>query len=141
MVRRGDIAHLGHAELLTPKPVESLWFFEEVMGMEREAQEGQSVFLRGFGDYERYCLKLTESARSGLGHIALRAADDEALERVAASVQASGRGEDWSDGDVGHGRAYCFSDPDGRRFEVYHESERYRPPRALEPAMLNQRSE
>jgi catechol 2,3-dioxygenase len=138
MIRRGDIAHIGYVELLTPKPAESLWFFEDVMGMEREAQEGPSVFMRGFGDYERYCLKLTEAAQSGLGHVALRAADDEALERVAASVEASGRGEGWSDGDLGHGRAYRFSDPDGRRFEVYHESDRYRPPAHLVPAMLNQ---
>ncbi|HEV7265170.1 MAG TPA: VOC family protein [Falsiroseomonas sp.] len=28
-----DIAHLGHVELLTPKPEESLHFFTEVMGM------------------------------------------------------------------------------------------------------------
>jgi catechol 2,3-dioxygenase len=138
MIRRGDIAHLGHVELLTPKPAESLWFFEEVMGMEREAQEGQSVFLRGFGDYERYCLKLTESASSGLGHIALRASDEDALERVVASLERSGRGEGWSDGDVGHGAAYGFTDPDGRRFEVYHETERYRPPAHLTPPMLNQ---
>src|SRR5579863_3794275 len=138
MVRRGDIAHLGHAELLTPKPEESLWFFEEVLGMEREAQEGQSVFLRGFGDYERYCLKLTESASSGLGHIALRAFDGEALERVVESVERAGRGEGWSDGDVGHGAAYRFTDPDGRRFEVYHETDRYRPPEHLAPPMLNQ---
>jgi len=138
MVRRGDIAHLGHVELLTPKPAESLWFFEEVLGMQQEAQEGASVFLRGFGDYERYCLKLTESRSSGLGHIALRASSDEALERAVASVERSGRGEGWSEGDVGHGRAYGFTDPDGRRFEVYHETERYRPPDDLAPPMLNQ---
>ena len=138
MIRRGDIAHLGHVELLTPKPAESLWFFEEVMGMEREAQEGGSVFLRGFGDYERYCLKLTESGSSGLGHLALRAADEDALERAVASVESSGRGEGWSEGDIGHGPAYRFTDPDGRRFEVYYETERYRPPEHLVPPMLNQ---
>jgi len=138
MIRRGDIAHLGHVELLTPRPAESAWFFEAVMGMEREAQEDGSVFFRGFGDYERYCLKLTESPRSGLGHIGLRASSEEALERVVASVERSGRGEGWSSGDVGHGRAYAFTDPDGRRFEVYHETEHYRPPDHLVPPMLNQ---
>ena len=138
MIRRGDIAHIGHVELLTPRPTESLWFFEAVMGMEREAQDGGSVFLRGFGDYERYCLKLTESPSSGLGHLALRASSDEALERAAESVERSGRGEGWSDGDVGHGPAYRFSDPDGRRFELYHETERYEPPEHLVPPMLNQ---
>lgn len=28
-----DLAHLGHMELLTPKPDESLKFFVDVMGM------------------------------------------------------------------------------------------------------------
>ncbi len=28
-----DLAHLGHVELLTPKPDESLKFFVDVMGM------------------------------------------------------------------------------------------------------------
>ena len=141
MVTRGDIAHLGHVELLTPRAAESLWFFEEVLGMEREAQEGGSVFLRGYGDYERYCLKLTESASSGLGHLALRASSAEALERVVASLEASGRGEGWSEGDVGHGPAYRFTDTDGRRFEVYFESERYVPPERLRPPMRNQQQQ
>jgi catechol 2,3-dioxygenase len=138
MIRRGDIAHVGHVELLTPKPTESLWFFEEVLGMEREAQAGGSVYLRGFGDYERYCLKLTESSTSGMGHLALRASSEEALERAVASVEATGSGSGWSAGDIGHGPAYRFSDPDGRRFELYYESERYAPPASLAPAMRNQ---
>ncbi|MFN3450073.1 MAG: catechol 2,3-dioxygenase, partial [Roseococcus sp.] len=28
-----DVAHLGHVELLTPRPAESLAFFRDVMGM------------------------------------------------------------------------------------------------------------
>jgi len=68
-----DIARIGHAELLTPKPEESLRFFVDVLGMEVEAREGQSVYLRGWGDYLRYSLKLTESSRAGIGHVALRA--------------------------------------------------------------------
>ena len=67
-----EIAHISHAELLTPTPDESLGFFVDVLGMEIEAREVQSVFLRGWGDYQRYCLKLTESDSSGLGHMALQ---------------------------------------------------------------------
>src|SRR5580658_6698500 len=100
MATRGEVAHLGHFELLTPKPAESLWFFEEVLGMEREAQQGGSVYLRGFGDYERYCLKLTESDSSGLGHLALRASSQAALERRVEALERSGAGRGWSDGDV-----------------------------------------
>jgi catechol 2,3-dioxygenase len=135
---RGDVAHLAHAELLTPEPEESLRFFVDLMGMEIEAREHQSVYLRGAADYERYSLKLTEAATSGLGHVAVRAASTEALGRCAERLERSGAGRGWSDGDVGHGPAYGFADPDGRQWEVYYETERYQPPDALVPAMRNQ---
>lgn len=68
-----DLAHLGHMELLTPKPDESLKFFVDVMGMTVSGQKGESVYLRGWDDYERYSLKLTASKTSGMEHMALRA--------------------------------------------------------------------
>jgi len=49
-----DLAHLGHMELLTPKPDESLKFFVDVMGMTVSGRKGESVYLRGWDDYERY---------------------------------------------------------------------------------------
>jgi catechol 2,3-dioxygenase len=133
-----DVAHIGHAELLTPKPAESLRFFEHVFGMEVEAREGQSVFLRGWGDYQRYSLKLTESDRAGLGHMALRARSQEALERRVQAIEEAGRGEGWIDGDLGHGPAYRFTDPDGHPLELYYETERYEAPPELRPALKNQ---
>ena len=48
-----DLAHIAHAELLTPVPEESLRFFVELFGMQIEYQEGQSVFLRGWGNISR----------------------------------------------------------------------------------------
>jgi catechol 2,3-dioxygenase len=133
-----DLAHIGHVELLTPRAEESLGFFEGVLGMEVEATEGRSVFLRGFGDYQRYSLKLTESEQAGLGHMALRAWSPEALERRVAAIEASGLGQGWIDGDVGHGPAYRFTDPDGHVVEVYFETEKYRPPEPLRPSLKNQ---
>jgi catechol 2,3-dioxygenase len=133
-----EIAHISHAELLTPKAQESLRFFVDVMGMEIEAQEGQSVFLRGWGDYQRYCLKLTESDTSGLEHMALRTWSPEALERRVAAVEATGLGIGWIDGDHGHGPAYRFTDPDGHVFELLYEVERYEAPPELRPALKNQ---
>jgi catechol 2,3-dioxygenase len=38
-----DLAHLGHMELLTPKPDESLKFFVDVMGMTISGRKGESV--------------------------------------------------------------------------------------------------
>jgi catechol 2,3-dioxygenase len=117
---------------------DSLRFFEQVLGMEVEATEGGSVFLRGWGDYQRYSLKLTESEQAGLGHMALRAWSPEALERSVARIEAAGLGQGWTDGDLGHGPAYGFTDPDGHQMEVYFETEKYDPPEHLRPSLKNQ---
>lgn len=133
-----DIAHLGHVELLTPTPEESLWFFTEVLGMEEVAREGRSVYLRAFGDYQLYTLKLTGADRAGLGNIAWRATSPQALKRRVRALEESGLGEGWIEGDLGHGPAYRFTDPDGHSMEIYYESEKYRPYEALRPALKNQ---
>jgi catechol 2,3-dioxygenase len=133
-----DLAHIGHVELLTPRMDDSLRFFEQVLGMEVEATEDGSAFLRGWGDYQRYSLKLTESEQAGLGHMALRAWSPEALERSVAQIEAAGLGQGWIDGDLGHGPAYRFTDPDGHPMEVYFETEKYDPPDHLRPSLKNQ---
>jgi catechol 2,3-dioxygenase len=134
-----EIAHLGPVELLTPKGEESLRFFVDVLGMEEEHRERHSVYLRGWGDYQRYSLKLTESDTSGLALCGLRAWSGEALERRVAAVQAAGLGGEWVDAaDRGRGRGYRFNGPDGHPFELYYEVERYVPPEHLRPSLKNQ---
>ncbi len=133
-----EIAHLGPVELLTPKAEESLAFFVDVLGMEIEAQAGASAYLRGWGDYQRYSLKLTESETSGMAYLGLRAWDAGALERRVAAIEAAGLGEGWTDGDLGRGPSYRFRDPDGHAFELYFEVERYAPPEHLKPSLKNQ---
>jgi catechol 2,3 dioxygenase len=132
-----DLAHIAHAELLTPAPDDSLRFFCDLFGMEVEHRAGQSVYLRGWGEYQPYGLKLTESRLPGLGHIAIRAWNQDALERRVAAVEATGLGDGWHDGDHGHGPAYGFRDPDGHRFELFYEQERYVPPEHLRPRLKN----
>ncbi|MGZ4166736.1 MAG: VOC family protein [Solirubrobacteraceae bacterium] len=132
-----DLAHIAHAELLTPFPDESLRFFVELFGMQIEHQESQSVFLRGWGEYQPYGLKLTEAKQPGLGHVAIRAWNPEALQRRVDGIEATGLGEGWIDGDHGHGPAYAFRDPDGHRFELFYEQDRYVAPEALRPRLKN----
>jgi catechol 2,3-dioxygenase len=132
-----DLAHLGPVEMLTPRGAESLAFFVDVMGLEVEGQEGASTYLRGWGDYQRWSLKLTESHTSGMGVLGLRASSPEALARRVALIEATGLGEGWTDGDRGRGPSYRFRDPDGHVFELYYECERYDPPAHLVPALKN----
>ncbi len=84
-----DLAHLGHMEMLTPKPDESLAFFVDVMGMTVSGRQGDSVYLRGWDDYERSTLKLTASNTSGMEHMALRARSPQALERRVAALKGT----------------------------------------------------
>lgn len=133
-----DIAHLGHVELLTPKPEESLRFFVDVMGMTEAGCQGDSVYLRGFDDYERYSLQLTASHTSGLGHAAFRTRSPQALARRIAALRAQGTEVTPHENNLGHGTGWRFRDPDGHIFEIYYDSEWYEAPPALRPALKNQ---
>lgn len=133
-----DVAHLGHLEVLTPKPDESLRFFVDVMGMTESGRQGESVYLRGWDDYERYSLKLTASKSSALGHAAFRARSPQALQRRVEALQRSGLGIGWHEGELGHGPAYQFHDPDGHVIELYYETEWYEAAGQLRPALKNQ---
>lgn len=135
-----DLAHLAHVELLTPKLEESRRFFVDVMGMYETTRQGDSVYLRGWDDYEHHSLKLTASPKPGLGHYAFRASSPQALQRRVAAIVKSGLGKGWSDGDLGHGATYQFTDPDGHNIEIYYETEWYTPPPELRPALKNQAS-
>ena len=86
-----DIAHLGSVELLTPKLDRSLWYFKDVLGMEVVHVDGQSVYLRGYGDHAASALKLTAAARPGVGCISWRAIGPAALERRVKAIEANGR--------------------------------------------------
>ena len=133
-----DVAHLGRVELLTPDLDASREFFVSVLGLDECAREGDSIYLRAWGDYERATLQLTASDRPGLGVAAWRTTSNAALERRAAALEASGRGRGWVDGAVGHGRTYRFSDPDGHEMSLYFESAYNEPAGIDAPTLKNQ---
>ena len=132
-----DVAHLGHVELLTDKPQESLDFFVNVYGLTENGREGGSVYLRAFDDYEFHTLKLTESTSTGVGHIGYRCSSAAALERRVAAIETMGCGLGWTEGDLGHGRAYRAQDPDGHVFELYYDTKKYQAPPEERPALKN----
>ncbi|PCI05590.1 MAG: catechol 2,3-dioxygenase [Hyphomicrobiales bacterium] len=132
-----DVAHLGHVELLTDKFDESLAFFVNVYGLTESGREGDSVYLRAYDDYEFHTLKLTAADTTGVGHIGYRCASPEALARRVAVIEEMGCGIGWVEGDMGHGRAYQFTDPDGHLFELYYDTVKYVAPENEKPALKN----
>jgi len=121
----GDVAHLGHVELLTPKLDESVAFFTDVIGLREVGRRGQSVYLRAWGEYERYSLKLTGASTSGLGHFAFRTRSAEALNNLVEHLRAHGFTGQWIKDEYGHGPAYRVPSPDNHQVELYYETERF----------------
>jgi catechol 2,3-dioxygenase len=132
-----DVAHLGHVEMYTDRFEESLDFFTRVYGLTESGRDEKSVYLRAFDDYEFHTLKLTRHHTTGVGHIGYRTSSPEALQRRVKAIEAMGCGIGWSDGDLGHGRAYRFRDPDGHVFELYFDTTIYQAPPEEKPALKN----
>lgn len=132
-----DIAHLGAVELLTPKLEKSTWYFRDVLGMELVHAKGESMYLRGYGDYAVSTVKLTQAKSAGVGCISWRAASPEALERRARAIDGTGLGLGWNEGDFGRGKSFRFRDPDGHLMEIYFDEQKYRAPEPLRSALKN----
>jgi catechol 2,3-dioxygenase len=118
------LSTLSHVELLTPRPDESVAFARDILGMTVVGEQGQSTFLRCWGDYYGYSLVLTAADDVGLGHAAWRTWGAEQLDVAVASVEASGTRGEWVESSFGHGRAYRFVGPGGHTEELFWEVER-----------------
>jgi catechol 2,3-dioxygenase len=136
-----DVAHLGHVEVYTDRFDDSLDFFTRVYGLKLSGQDETSAYLRAWDDYEFHSMKLTRHHTTGVGHIGYRVSSPEALSRRVAAIEAAGyRTHGWTDGDLGHGRAFRFEDPFGHVFELYWDTRRYAPPPEDRPALKNMAS-
>jgi len=129
----GDIAHLGHVELLTPELEASARCFTAVLGLREVGRDATHVYLRGESEYERAGLTLTAAGRAGIGHLGLRTTSGEALARRVEAVTAAGIAGEWLPGGFGHGPAFRFTGPGGHPTELYWETERYVSPEADRP--------
>ena len=125
------LSHLAHVELYTPKLDESVKFFKEVLGLTESGREGDSVFLRCWGDYYVYSLILTASDKPALAHAAWRTHGPAELTEAVTRIEASGVKGNWIEKSPHHGRAYSFKGPGGHPIEIFWDVERYVAPDEL----------
>lgn len=118
-----DLAHMGAVELFTPKFEESLHFFRDLLAMREVARIGDSAYLRCWDEYQVYSIKLTASDTNGVGRTLYRATSQDALERRVAAIEQAGLGRGWRDPEVGIGRSFEFTDPDGHLMALYYDTE------------------
>ncbi|MCA1191973.1 VOC family protein [Saccharopolyspora sp. 6V] len=134
----GDVAHLGHVQLFTPCPADTVAFCTEFLGLTTTAQDGDHTYLRTWDDYEHHSLVVTRRDRPGVGRTALRCSSAEALERRTAAVRAAGGSGRWVRDEPGIGPLWTTVDPDGHEIALYHETSWYEAPDELAPALKNQ---
>ena len=134
-----DVAHLGHAELLTPEPDKSLWFFTQVLGLTENGTSGDSVYLRTWDDYEHHSLKLTASAH--LRPAAAPGCAPAARTRCTGGWRRSRRRAWASAGGTatpGSGPPTCSATRTGTSSSCTGRPSWYRPEGELKPALKNQ---
>ena len=122
------ISQLAHVEILSPRPEETVRFLIDVLGLMESGRDGQSVYLRGWGEHFRHSLQVTAGDGPGLGHIGWRAYGASGLKAAVDRIEAAGAGLGWVDEGFGHGSAYRYCGPGGHLQEIFWEVERYEPP-------------
>lgn len=127
-MRNRLIAHLAHVEILTPAAEQSLRFYRDVLGLEESGRDGQSVYLRAWGEWDHHSLVLTEAPAPGVGHVGWRMLSPEHLDRAIDRLRDAGVEGERFDGSVGHGPAHRYRAPGGHLHELFYEVERYQAP-------------
>ena len=101
-----------------------------MIGLEESGRDGQSVYLRCWGDFFFHSLQLTEADAPGLGHIAWRA-EGPAAARAGGrgGSRSAGAGEGWSRGPArARGPPTATAGRAGTLQELFWEVERYQAP-------------
>jgi catechol 2,3-dioxygenase len=130
-----DLAHLGHHGLWTPDLGGTVNYFVDLLGMDVVGDQDDAVYLRAYGDYESWSLKVIASEQAGSAWVSWRTVSPQALRRRVDWLQAHGHAGEWTPPDRGIGPCYQFSDPDGHTFRLYYETQRYVPPDGKRPVL------
>ena len=131
------ISKLAHISVTSPKPQESVDFYDNVLGLEVSGRDGQSVFFRGWGEHYRHSLEVAEGPYAALRLIGWRAEGPEELEIAVKRIQETGNGIGWVNGGFGRGAAYRYRGPGGHLHEIFWEVERYKATPELAPIYPN----
>ncbi len=120
------LTKVGHVALVTEDLDRSVWFWRDVVGLEETGHDGDTLFLRAWGDLEHHSLSLAPGPGSYVDHVGwrVRCADD--VDELAERLSAHGLAPEWVEAgeEQGQGRAVRFALPTGHRFELYHDVER-----------------
>ena len=121
-----EIAKLGHVALVSNNLEKSLWFFEEVVGLEKTIEVDGVHYLRAWGDFEHHTLSIQSGPQPAIDHIAWKTKRPEDVQNFAELLRTAGVAvEDVPAGyESGQGDAIRFQLPSGHNFELYYTMEK-----------------
>lgn len=135
---KSQIAKLGHVAIHTPDLEESLWFFNEVLGLQIVEQTDDTAYLRGQRDWEHHTLSVTESGQRGVDHIAFRTSSADALSELADQFETEGTDVTYLDAGVEPGQGEAIRiEKFGHPYEFYYDVEKPRPPEEQRSGLKN----
>ena len=120
------LSHLAYLETGSPAPADSVAFYTEKFGMRVVDRDGDTYYLRCWGDHYRYSLVVSPAPDAVLKTMTWRTSSEEALDDAARRVESVGgvTGR-WSEPGAGHGRAYTFEGPLGHTMTLLWEIDEY----------------
>lgn len=118
------LSQLAFVEVTSPKPEESLKFYRDILGLDVSAEAGQSVYLRGWGEFFHHTVVLTEGPEPTVARSGWRAEGPDELDECVRRLEAAGAGIGWQDPAPGRGPTYRYRGPGGHILEVFWEWER-----------------
>jgi biphenyl-2,3-diol 1,2-dioxygenase len=129
--RTPELARLGHVALRTPDLDKSLWFFDDVLGLELVERTADSAYLRAWGDFEHHTLALLAGDDAALDHVAWRTRTPGDVDGFRRRLAAEGVdvAECAAGDELGQGAALRFRSPTGLPYEIYYDVEKRRSPR------------
>jgi 3,4-dihydroxyphenylacetate 2,3-dioxygenase len=98
-------------------------FYVDALGFIEVDQDRDHLYLGGLEERDYYCLVLRRAESPGVGHLALRVAAPEDLDRIEHVYRAHGLPTRWIDAhslEPAQGRALRVQDPSGLPFEFFH---------------------
>ncbi|MCS5723040.1 VOC family protein [Herbiconiux sp. CPCC 203407] len=117
------LGHIAHLEITAPEPEESAKFYVERFGMRIVDRLGDRIYLRCWGDYDRYSLVIAPGDDASLATMAWRVDYPEALDELVGRLDERGISGFWRDDLPAVGRAYEFVGPFGHSMTLFWEVE------------------
>lgn len=136
-----EIAKLGHVALVTPDLDTSTWFWRDVVGLEEVERDGDTVFLRAWGEFEHHTLSLRAGSATDVDHVGWRARRPEDVAAFAEELRGDGVEvtEIAAGSERGQGDAIRFTVPaSGHPFEIYYDIEKPLAPEERRSRLKNQ---